>query len=671
MKKTFFSLILFSVFVFIPSSVFAADGDVIWSNNWDPNTNSIGFFGTQTAGIPNDVYTDATGAYFVGGGSPGAGFFVGQWGIQKRDLSTGALIWQDIEKPSGVYSAYNRVSITGDGAGSIFVAGAVLYNTSAAGTWVTQKIDANTGNIIWSAISSPTQYSLNPVAKIAYQGSSLYIAGQYATFSSYVSKLEKRSAVDGSLIWDQEYNTYPCQWSGGIYAMKVTSSAIYLAETRETCAMDPSFALPWGVKKLNLNGGVIWSQAQPVDGTYYYVPNTIELDGSNLYIGGFKGSCWNGAGNVDSYLEMRNESSGGFVSSDIPVVGSCNLGAINSVSGLASFAGNLYVVQTGSGGFTVEKRSTINSIVWSKFIAPQAWWFGSQIVSYDDGTAPALFIGAAQDFGANNYGWLMEKRGITSNVPTVTFSASPLAVNSGSQASLTWGSTNATSCTAGGPWSNSGTLSGSGLTNPLTTTTTFTFQCTGPGGTSPLQSQTVTINPPPSVTLSASPSTIYSGQSTKLTWTSSGAASCNFPSGSSLYTPGGYPANNTSGLSTGPLTSSQSYQISCTGPSGTGNSNIVPVTVLVPTATISASPARIPPGGSTTITWSGTNVSSCTITKNGVVWKTLSGASLTGSAPDTKITVQNAYLMTCTNGVTSPVTTAQTIVNIAPNYREF
>ena len=256
--------------------------------------------------------------------------------------------------------------------------------------------------------------------------------------------------------------------------------------------------------------------------------------------------------------------------------------------------------------------------------------------------------------------------------PTVTFSASPTAVNSGSQSTLTWGSTGATSCAAGGPWSNSGALSGTGLTNPLTSPTTFTFQCTGPGGTSPLLTRTVAINPPPTVTLAASPSTIYGGQSTKLTWNSSGGAtSCNFPNSSSLYKPGAYPANNTSGLSTGPLTSSQYYQISCTGPSGTGNSNIVPVTVLVPTASISVTPSRVPKGTPTTVSWKATNVTSCNITRNGNPWQNLARLRLVGSAPDI-ITVQTTYAMTCKKNVFAQVVvSAQTTVNVAPGYHEF
>lgn len=62
---------------------------------------------------------------------------------------------------------------------------------------------------------------------------------------------------------------------------------------------------------------------------------------------------------------------------------------------------------------------------------------------------------------------------------------------------ITWGATgNITSCTTSGNWSNSGNTAGSGLTDPQTTDQTYTYQCTGAGGTSELASVTVTVKAP-------------------------------------------------------------------------------------------------------------------------------------------------------------------------------
>ena len=68
-------------------------------------------------------------------------------------------------------------------------------------------------------------------------------------------------------------------------------------------------------------------------------------------------------------------------------------------------------------------------------------------------------------------------------LPTVTVTANPASVSSGQSSTLTWSSTNATSCTASGAWSGSEGTSGTASTGALTAPSTFTLSCTGSGGT--------------------------------------------------------------------------------------------------------------------------------------------------------------------------------------------
>jgi hypothetical protein len=103
-------------------------------------------------------------------------------------------------------------------------------------------------------------------------------------------------------------------------------------------------------------------------------------------------------------------------------------------------------------------------------------------------------------FKCTNGTWGLNSNGCVVPAPTAKLTASPNPVAYGGRATLTWGSTNAKTCTAEGPWSNNGTLSGSGLTNDLTSATTFSFYCTGAGGQSPLVSVTVNVGAPPSCT---------------------------------------------------------------------------------------------------------------------------------------------------------------------------
>ncbi len=61
----------------------------------------------------------------------------------------------------------------------------------------------------------------------------------------------------------------------------------------------------------------------------------------------------------------------------------------------------------------------------------------------------------------------------------------PVTIANNTSATLSWTSTNATSCSAaGGPWSGNKATSNSEATGNLTSTQTYTLSCTGSGGTS-------------------------------------------------------------------------------------------------------------------------------------------------------------------------------------------
>jgi hypothetical protein len=73
---------------------------------------------------------------------------------------------------------------------------------------------------------------------------------------------------------------------------------------------------------------------------------------------------------------------------------------------------------------------------------------------------------------------------VPSSVPTVLLTATPTAITSGQASTLTWSSSNATSCTASGSWSGSKATSGTASTGALSANATYNLSCTGSGGTS-------------------------------------------------------------------------------------------------------------------------------------------------------------------------------------------
>lgn len=94
----------------------------------------------------------------------------------------------------------------------------------------------------------------------------------------------------------------------------------------------------------------------------------------------------------------------------------------------------------------------------------------------------------------------------------------PCIVQSGSQATLSWSSTRATSCAASGDWSGDKAVpSGSEATGALLTDATYTLVCTGPGG---LASDTVDVNvvtTAVALTCSTQTKSVQSGETVTLT----------------------------------------------------------------------------------------------------------------------------------------------------------
>jgi len=229
---------------------------------------------------------------------------------------------------------------------------------------------------------------------------------------------------------------------------------------------------------------------------------------------------------------------------------------------------------------------------------------------------------------------------VTGGPVTASISVSPTSVASGGSSTITWSSTNATSCTGSGHWSGSKTLSGSGGTGVLTSSPTYTLTCTGPGG-SASASATVTVSNAPTVTLSASPTNVSAGNYSTLTWSSTNATSCtasNYWSGSKPLSGSGY---------TQTLYENSSFTLTCSGPGGTASATAV-VTVEEeeqpqPYLYMSASPVSIGSGSSSTLYWSSENVTSCTASGDWSGSKVVNGSQTTGA-----VTSNKTYTLTCT-----------------------
>src|SRR5262249_32934268 len=112
-----------------------------------------------------------------------------------------------------------------------------------------------------------------------------------------------------------------------------------------------------------------------------------------------------------------------------------------------------------------------------------------------------------------------------------SFASTPSTLQVGQTLSLSWSTSNATSCTAsngagGDGWSGSISTSSAGpVVGPINApgTYSYTLNCAGPGGSSGPTSISVTVTPAPApasiTSFAATPSSIQSGQSIALSWT--------------------------------------------------------------------------------------------------------------------------------------------------------
>ncbi len=318
------------------------------------------------------------------------------------------------------------------------------------------------------------------------------------------------------------------------------------------------------------------------------------------------------------------------------------------------------VASGGSSTLTWSVSGTVDSCVAS------GAWSGSKSTSGGNQSTGSIFAPSTYTLTCNGPGGSDTQTvnvSITSG-PVVTFTASPSSVSSGGSSTLTWTvSGSVTSCTASGSSSWSGSKSTSGgsqmITN-ITSDTTFVLSCTGPGGTT-VQSQTVTVNSAPSVSLVATPSAVSSGGSTVLSWSVSGADTCtasgNWTGGKSA-TGGNETVNN--------ITSSKTFTLSCSGPGGSRSDTVTVSITAGPVISISANPGSVNSGDTTTISWTVSgSVTSCTASGGWSGSKSTSG----GTEVSGSITTDTTFTLSCTGPGGSNVQSATvTVIGVTVNY---
>jgi hypothetical protein len=274
-------------------------------------------------------------------------------------------------------------------------------------------------------------------------------------------------------------------------------------------------------------------------------------------------------------------------------------------------------------------------------------WSGSKVTTGSQSVSPGVTtiytLTCNGDGGSANDSVTITVNAAPAPVPTATLLVSPSTIDQGQSATLSWSSTDATSCTASGGWSGSKATGGSQSVSP-SVTTTYTLACTGDGG-STNDSVTITVNaapaPVPTATLLVSPSTIDQGQSATLNWSSTDATSCTASGGWS----GSKATGGTQTVSPGATTT---YTLSCNGDGGSANDSVTvtvnqPPVATEPTVSLSASPSRVRRGNAITLNWSSSDATSCTASGD---W---SGSKATSGSQSIVINDAVSFTLSCSN----------------------
>jgi len=187
--------------------------------------------------------------------------------------------------------------------------------------------------------------------------------------------------------------------------------------------------------------------------------------------------------------------------------------------------------------------------------------------------------------------------------PTVAISVQPSTIVAGNPVTLTWTSSYATTCAAGGAWSGALATSGRRSVTPLVTGSfTYSLTCSNIGGSTTASAPLAVSPAPPTVKLTASATSAYVGQPITITWLTLSVTSCTASGNWS----GAQPISGS--LTITPTASATlTYTLSCTGLEGDASSSVA---IVVNTPSLSLKNV-FAPNGTTISTSEGAPYGNC------------------------------------------------------------
>jgi len=250
MRKTIltgFIIGILSLIAIVPVAI-GASGDLIWTQASNPSSYDD---------YASAVAVDSTGVYVVGDDSyPGSTNT--RWRMEKRNLTTGSVIWTQTSNPSSYVDSASAVAVDGTG---VYIVGYDSYPGSGNARWRIEKRSLTDGSVIWVKASNPSSY-WDVATGVAVDSTGVYIVGsdKYADPSGRW-RMEKRSLTDGSVIWTQASN--PSIYRDEAYGVAVDGSGVYIVgyDNYFGCNFFGFCNSRWRMEKRNLTtGNSIWTK---------------------------------------------------------------------------------------------------------------------------------------------------------------------------------------------------------------------------------------------------------------------------------------------------------------------------------------------------------------------------------------------------------------------------
>jgi len=343
----------------------------------------------------NAVAVDGSGVYVVGTDSlPGNE----RWRIEKRSLTTGGLIWTRASNPSIDADWATGVAVDGSG---VYIVGYDSYLGYSNRRWRIEKRSLMDGSVIWTRTSNPSA-SHDEANGVVVDGSGVYIVGFDYYLNAYNPRwrIEKRSLTDGSVIWTQASN--PSYGSDKAYGVAVDGSGVYIVGYDQYPGGSNT---RWRIEKRSLtDGSNIWTRtsnpSNDLDRAY-----GVAVDGGGIYIVGV--DSYLGYSNSRWRIEKRSLTDG----SSIWTKASNSSTSYDRALGVAVDGSGVYIVgsdsYSGGGRWRIEKRNlTAGSNLWTKTSNPSAYNDEAYGVAVDG--SGVYIVGYDTYFGGGR--WRIEKR---------------------------------------------------------------------------------------------------------------------------------------------------------------------------------------------------------------------------------------------------------------------